>query len=108
MEISRLISWKCPWDLCGASRLPSKLFRIRVHVEGSDRLMSFPIVLYGGDLRYRQQKVCREADALSPREMNRKGMTYHCWCGKPLNQTARTPFCIPLHLFKDLDKDECE
>eukprot|EP00983_Pelagomonas_calceolata_P129689 1161626-Pelagomonas_calceolata.AAC.3 len=38
-----------------------------------------------GDLRYRQQKVWREADALSSREVNRKAMTYHCWCEKPLN-----------------------
>eukprot|EP00983_Pelagomonas_calceolata_P023185 730141-Pelagomonas_calceolata.AAC.1 len=57
------------------------------------------------DLKYRQQKVWREADALSPREVNRKAVTYHHWCGNPLNQTARTPFCIPsYYLFKDLDK----
>eukprot|EP00983_Pelagomonas_calceolata_P079958 1154929-Pelagomonas_calceolata.AAC.2 len=30
-----------------------------------------------GDLRYRQHKVWREADALSPREVNRKAETYH-------------------------------
>eukprot|EP00983_Pelagomonas_calceolata_P066205 1148913-Pelagomonas_calceolata.AAC.1 len=29
------------------------------------------------DLRYRQQKVWREADALSPRQVNRKAVTYH-------------------------------
>eukprot|EP00983_Pelagomonas_calceolata_P010864 351079-Pelagomonas_calceolata.AAC.1 len=33
-----------------------------------------------------------------------ESMTYHHWCGKPLNQTARTPFCAPSCLFKDLDK----
>eukprot|EP00983_Pelagomonas_calceolata_P047493 1140675-Pelagomonas_calceolata.AAC.1 len=27
----------------------------------------------------------------------------HHWCGKPLNQTARTPFCITSYLSKDLD-----
>eukprot|EP00983_Pelagomonas_calceolata_P025067 788160-Pelagomonas_calceolata.AAC.1 len=32
---------------------------------------------YLGDLRYRKQKVWREADALSPQEMNRKAVTYH-------------------------------
>eukprot|EP00983_Pelagomonas_calceolata_P003081 101358-Pelagomonas_calceolata.AAC.1 len=46
------------------------------------------------DLRHRQQKVWGEADALSPREVNRKAVTYHRWCKKPLNQTARAPFCI--------------
>eukprot|EP00983_Pelagomonas_calceolata_P022863 719536-Pelagomonas_calceolata.AAC.1 len=48
-----------------------------------------------GDWRYRQQKVWREADSLSPREVDRKAVNYHHWCGKPLNQTARTPFWIP-------------
>eukprot|EP00983_Pelagomonas_calceolata_P035171 1099900-Pelagomonas_calceolata.AAC.1 len=57
-----------------------------------------------GDLRYRQQKVWREVDALSLRDVNRKAVTYHHWCGVTLNQTARTPFCLPSYLFKDLDK----
>eukprot|EP00983_Pelagomonas_calceolata_P061594 1146900-Pelagomonas_calceolata.AAC.6 len=57
-----------------------------------------------GDLRYRQRKVWREADALSPREVNRNAVTYHCWCGKALNKTARAPFCILSYLFKDLEK----
>eukprot|EP00983_Pelagomonas_calceolata_P026898 844490-Pelagomonas_calceolata.AAC.1 len=57
-----------------------------------------------GNLRYREQKVWREADALSPRVMNRKAETDPRWCGKPLNPTARTPFCIPSYLFKNLDK----
>eukprot|EP00983_Pelagomonas_calceolata_P013224 422334-Pelagomonas_calceolata.AAC.1 len=52
-----------------------------------------PMQDFIGNLRYRQQKVWKEADALSPREVNRKAVTYHLWCGKPLNQTARTPFC---------------
>eukprot|EP00983_Pelagomonas_calceolata_P051912 1142627-Pelagomonas_calceolata.AAC.1 len=47
------------------------------------------------DLRYRLQMVRREADALGPKKVNRKAVTYHRWNGKPLNQTARTPFCIP-------------
>eukprot|EP00983_Pelagomonas_calceolata_P028534 893895-Pelagomonas_calceolata.AAC.1 len=57
-----------------------------------------------GDLRYRQQKLWREADTLSAREVNRKAVTYHHSCGKPLNQTVRAPFCIPSYLSKDLDK----
>eukprot|EP00983_Pelagomonas_calceolata_P042295 1138441-Pelagomonas_calceolata.AAC.1 len=36
--------------------------------------------------------------------MNRKAVTCHHWCGKPLNRTAHTPFCMPSCLFKDLDK----
>eukprot|EP00983_Pelagomonas_calceolata_P010336 335670-Pelagomonas_calceolata.AAC.1 len=64
-----------------------------------------PMQDFIGDLRYRQQKVWKEADALSPREMNRKVVTYHHWHGKPFNQTAHAPFCIPFHLFKDLDKE---
>eukprot|EP00983_Pelagomonas_calceolata_P001020 35682-Pelagomonas_calceolata.AAC.1 len=50
---------------------------------------------FSRDLGYRQQKVWREGDALSPREVNRKAVTYHLWCGKLLNQMARTPFCAP-------------
>eukprot|EP00983_Pelagomonas_calceolata_P052704 1142960-Pelagomonas_calceolata.AAC.7 len=63
-----------------------------------------PMQDFSADLRYRQQKVRREAEALSPREVNRKA-TYHHWCKKPLSQTARTPraFCMPSYLFKDLD-----
>eukprot|EP00983_Pelagomonas_calceolata_P036131 1130207-Pelagomonas_calceolata.AAC.1 len=56
------------------------------------------------DLRYRLQKVWREADALSPREVNRKAVTYHHWYGVPLNQTAHTPFCIPSYFFKVLEQ----
>eukprot|EP00983_Pelagomonas_calceolata_P080017 1154956-Pelagomonas_calceolata.AAC.1 len=55
-------------------------------------------------LRKRQQKLWREADALSPRKVKRKAVTYHHWCGKSLNKRAPTPFCIPSCLFKDLDK----
>eukprot|EP00983_Pelagomonas_calceolata_P014113 451064-Pelagomonas_calceolata.AAC.2 len=44
-----------------------------------------PMQDFIGDLRYRQQKFWREADALSPQEVNRKEVTYHRWCGKPLN-----------------------
>eukprot|EP00983_Pelagomonas_calceolata_P000182 5753-Pelagomonas_calceolata.AAC.2 len=40
-----------------------------------------PMQDFIGDLRYRQQKVWRDADALSPREVNRKAVTYHRWCG---------------------------
>eukprot|EP00983_Pelagomonas_calceolata_P054877 1143892-Pelagomonas_calceolata.AAC.2 len=63
------------------------------------------------DLRYRQHKVWREADALSPREVIRKSVTYHHWCRKTFNQTARVPFCIPSHLFKGSGQrshEECE
>eukprot|EP00983_Pelagomonas_calceolata_P031821 998539-Pelagomonas_calceolata.AAC.3 len=57
-----------------------------------------------GSLEYRQQKLRREADALSPREVNRTALTYHHRCRKLSNQTAHTPFCIPSYPFKDLDK----
>eukprot|EP00983_Pelagomonas_calceolata_P022097 693574-Pelagomonas_calceolata.AAC.1 len=63
-----------------------------------------PMQDFSADLRYRQQKVWREADALSSREVNRKAVTYHHWCGKPLNQTARTLVSMPSYLSKDLDK----
>eukprot|EP00983_Pelagomonas_calceolata_P000603 21348-Pelagomonas_calceolata.AAC.2 len=63
-----------------------------------------PMQDFTGYLRYRQHKVWREADALSPREVNRKAVNYHHWCGEPLNQAARTSFCIPSFLFKDLGK----
>eukprot|EP00983_Pelagomonas_calceolata_P046640 1140277-Pelagomonas_calceolata.AAC.1 len=53
-----------------------------------------------GDLRYRQQKFWREADALSPREVNRKAVTI---IGVE-NLCIKQPFCIPSYLFKDLDK----
>eukprot|EP00983_Pelagomonas_calceolata_P080552 1155203-Pelagomonas_calceolata.AAC.1 len=49
------------------------------------------------NLRYRQQKVWREADAFeefSPQEVNKKAVIYHRWCEKPLNRMARTPSCI--------------
>eukprot|EP00983_Pelagomonas_calceolata_P065155 1148462-Pelagomonas_calceolata.AAC.1 len=46
----------------------------------------------------------RGADALSPREMDRKAVTYHRWCGKPLIKMERTPFCIPSYLSKELGK----
>eukprot|EP00983_Pelagomonas_calceolata_P048595 1141129-Pelagomonas_calceolata.AAC.1 len=57
-----------------------------------------------GDLRYRQQKVWREADALSPQEVNRKVVTYHHWCGKPLKSNSTHTLFYPSCLFKDLDK----
>eukprot|EP00983_Pelagomonas_calceolata_P006904 225251-Pelagomonas_calceolata.AAC.2 len=60
-----------------------------------------PMQDFIGDLRYRQQKVRREVDALSPQDVNRKAVTYHHWCGKPLNQTACTPFCIRSYSLKD-------
>eukprot|EP00983_Pelagomonas_calceolata_P063039 1147558-Pelagomonas_calceolata.AAC.2 len=40
-----------------------------------------PMQDFLGDLRYRQQRVWREAGALSPREVNRKAVTYHHRCG---------------------------
>eukprot|EP00983_Pelagomonas_calceolata_P029775 933073-Pelagomonas_calceolata.AAC.1 len=52
------------------------------------------------DLRYRQQKVWKQADALSPREVNKKAVTYHHWCGKLFTlkvehlYTARTHFFL--------------
>eukprot|EP00983_Pelagomonas_calceolata_P042753 1138640-Pelagomonas_calceolata.AAC.5 len=44
-----------------------------------------PMQDFIGDLRYRQRKVWREADAFSPQGMKRKSVTYHQWCGKTLN-----------------------
>eukprot|EP00983_Pelagomonas_calceolata_P108958 1159508-Pelagomonas_calceolata.AAC.3 len=63
---------------------------------------SIPMQDLSGDLRYRQQKVWREADAFGLQEVNRKAITLHHWCGRPSSQMARTPFCIPSYLFKDL------
>eukprot|EP00983_Pelagomonas_calceolata_P057735 1145195-Pelagomonas_calceolata.AAC.1 len=63
-----------------------------------------PLQDFLADLKYRQQKVRREADALSPREVNWKAVTYHHWCRKSLTQTACTPFRMPSYLSKDLDK----
>eukprot|EP00983_Pelagomonas_calceolata_P127134 1161372-Pelagomonas_calceolata.AAC.1 len=51
------------------------------------RASKIPMQDFVGDLRCTRQKVWREADALSPREVNRKAVTYHRWCGKPLNLT---------------------
>eukprot|EP00983_Pelagomonas_calceolata_P041289 1138004-Pelagomonas_calceolata.AAC.1 len=53
---------------------------------------------------YRQHKVWGEWDALNPQKVNKKAVTCPRWCGKSLNETARTPFCIPSYLFEDLDK----
>eukprot|EP00983_Pelagomonas_calceolata_P032143 1009186-Pelagomonas_calceolata.AAC.3 len=83
----------------------------RVHQQGDEdmfkqRMLSaskIPMQDFMGDLRYRQQKVRREADSPNPREMSRKGMT-NLVMVEPSNQTARTPFCIPSYLSKDLDK----
>eukprot|EP00983_Pelagomonas_calceolata_P053606 1143356-Pelagomonas_calceolata.AAC.6 len=36
-----------------------------------------PMQDFFGDLRYRQKKILRKADALSPQEVNRKAVTYH-------------------------------
>eukprot|EP00983_Pelagomonas_calceolata_P004861 158766-Pelagomonas_calceolata.AAC.1 len=35
------------------------------------------------DTPMRKQKAWRKADALSPRKLNRKAVTYHHWCRKP-------------------------
>eukprot|EP00983_Pelagomonas_calceolata_P005864 193441-Pelagomonas_calceolata.AAC.1 len=37
--------------------------------------------IYIKDLRYRQQKAWRKANALSPQEVNKKAVTYHCLRG---------------------------
>ena len=57
-----------------------------------------------GDLRYRQQKVWRGADVFCPRAANKKAVTYQKWCGNSESVPRSTSFCIPSHLFKDLDE----
>ena len=56
------------------------------------------------DLRYRQQKVWREADDLDPRAVNKKVVTYHKWCGKSLKQCAGPPFILPSYLCMELKR----
>eukprot|EP00983_Pelagomonas_calceolata_P038979 1136992-Pelagomonas_calceolata.AAC.4 len=41
-------------------------------------------------------QLVREADTLSPREVNRGAVTHHHWCGIPLNQMAHAPFLYPI------------
>eukprot|EP00983_Pelagomonas_calceolata_P089032 1157270-Pelagomonas_calceolata.AAC.4 len=85
----------------------------RMRPKGTRRTLSaskIPMQDFLEVFRHRQQKVWREADALSPKEMNRKAVTYHHWCGKLLNQTAHTPIqasklFVPLYSFQDLDKE---
>eukprot|EP00983_Pelagomonas_calceolata_P004504 146135-Pelagomonas_calceolata.AAC.1 len=54
-----------------------------------------------GDLRYRQQKFWREADALSPRQVN---SDLPSLMRKTIEPMARAPFYIPSYLFKDLER----
>lgn len=63
-----------------------------------------PLQEFVGDLRYRQQKVWREAHDCCPRTVNRKAVTYHKWCGNSECGSKGAPFCVPSYLFKDLDK----
>lgn len=63
-----------------------------------------PMPEFVGDLRFRQQKVWREADTLDPRFSDRKAVTYHKWCGREVNHTRGAPFPVPSYLFKDLDR----
>eukprot|EP00983_Pelagomonas_calceolata_P072252 1151633-Pelagomonas_calceolata.AAC.1 len=94
-------------ESCWSAHVSKSFSGIRNEKVFKEKLLSafkVPMQDLLGDLRYRQQKVWREADALSPREVNSKAVTYHHWCGKPLNQTARTTSCTPSYLFKDLDK----
>eukprot|EP00983_Pelagomonas_calceolata_P083766 1156228-Pelagomonas_calceolata.AAC.1 len=38
-----------------------------------------PVQNFKGDLRHKQQKVRKEADALSPQEMNKTEVNHHHW-----------------------------
>eukprot|EP00983_Pelagomonas_calceolata_P130143 1161664-Pelagomonas_calceolata.AAC.8 len=64
-----------------------------------------PMQDFTGDLRYRQQKVWRKADAPSPQEMNRIAVNCHHWCRNHL--TIRHPLpSVSHHIsFKDLNKE---
>jgi len=63
-----------------------------------------PLQEFVGDLRYRQQKVWREADVVCPRTVNKKAVTYHKWFGNSASGPRGAPACIPSYMFKDLDK----
>ena len=67
------------------------------------RAAQIPLQAFVSDLRYRQQAVWREAAGLSPREVDRKVVTYQSWCGCPLLASGRSPFQTPLYLFKELN-----
>eukprot|EP00983_Pelagomonas_calceolata_P034732 1088071-Pelagomonas_calceolata.AAC.1 len=68
---------------CGQEPLPFYWFRATTNgMRNEDvfkqKMLSaskIPMQDFKGDLRYRQQKVWREADAFSPREVNRKAVT---------------------------------
>eukprot|EP00983_Pelagomonas_calceolata_P127598 1161421-Pelagomonas_calceolata.AAC.12 len=92
-------------DLNGVLDSNSEVFRQVLRAENAECFQDSQTGFHLGDLRYRRQKVWRGTDALSPREMNRKAVTCHHWCRKPMNHTARAPFCISSYLFKDLDKE---
>ena len=72
--------------------------------QNMNRSSKIPLQEFVGDLRYRQQRVWREAAGLSPREVSRKVVSYQSWCGRPLVATGGAPFTIPPYLYKDLDR----
>eukprot|EP00983_Pelagomonas_calceolata_P012658 405557-Pelagomonas_calceolata.AAC.1 len=64
---------------------------------GMPSASKIPIQEILGNLMHRQHKILRDTlyNSLIPRGMNRQVATYHRWCGKPFNQMAHAPFCIP-------------
>ena len=60
------------------------------------------------DLRFRYLKVWREASFSRPRAVNKKGVTYHKWCGSSESGPRGYPFSIPSYLYKDLNKHVLE
>ena len=59
-----------------------------------------PMQEFLGELRHRQQNVWREAETLNPREVHKKAVTYHHWCGELIHPTARTPYDNPFYALK--------
>ena len=73
-----------------------------VFQQSMKRAAKIPMQAFVSDLRYRQQAVWREAAGKSPREVNKKVVTYQSWCACPLFAARRFPYPIPMYLFKDL------
>lgn len=75
-----------------------------VFKQNLSRAAKISMQAFVSDLRFRQQAVWREAAGLSPREVNKKVVTYQSWCGCPLLAARRSSVPLPLYLFKDLDQ----
>eukprot|EP00983_Pelagomonas_calceolata_P033586 1050893-Pelagomonas_calceolata.AAC.1 len=67
-------------DSCWSAHLSKSFSGMRNQDMFEQKMLSaskIPMQDLLADLRYRQQKVRKEANALSPREVNRKAVTYH-------------------------------